>query len=909
VDEIKIPEELDGPWEHVLILTYNVDIPFFENALWLQLPNSCRNRIILADGKSFLDSCSALDNTKRVHRLNQQYIGEGVQVPRISHAKLILLTNEKEGRLLVGSGNLNLSGYASGGELYTKYEYSESETGALGAFISVRELVENLVSNRYISPMVEKHIQHLLEKSPWLFQAPSSSWRPVRCNMYSSFIDQLQEEIGKDYVEEIAILSPFYDEKAKALEEILKIFKPKIIKLFIQEGRTSADPLALKSVLDSYANRWEIFSFARGEKNPYIHAKLYLFKLETRSVCLQGSPNLSQVAMLLTFPLGNIEAANLVHGLRNEFDYIIDSTHYERLSTPLEQIDISIKENQENTETMESNWYLTSGEWHGDRITIFYKGKLPNLSNAELVIEDVHFPIILYRSSSYNIEIRADTQVQIYLDRSIPIRIGWYAESNPFLTNAIFICNRKSLESTLSADACEFLNKVGDLNINDEELNNLIYQLENYLVINKISLWQLAGHSNKKDEKQNPDDNIHIKYEDIDYELLHRHPRLRQYIYANDINQNVSPTRLQIVLKSITDHFQNNNQLNVAMSLLSSLTETEAESETEAEREEIEKEKESKHRTWEHRAGLPIKRFIKRYLEGISDPQFRNTVGFEIMLYNYVIFMHILGRLFHKSWMEPEALVDAFVKTNIQFWGGAETKGYFSDLLSEQRAQLHSQLREYYIDSELLESFFQSIFLLDDNELVKLKLSLRDLWRHLLTDLPFEITSQTLDETEKILNEFTPNEALGISKIVNELENLAYFNSKNKFLRDLEKLYGLEYGTTKFTQKSIFGKSGSLNRSIISLVIDSGKVLDNVDKATEILHGWMHFQELDYYRIENQKRVFYYDVLEQLTVFWEKGTQTPVSDPGRVLLPVYKWETTIQEMGFTAEAGKVVDPL
>ena len=46
MNELELPRQLKGPWHHALILTYGVDIPFWENSLWRQFGTRCRNKVL-----------------------------------------------------------------------------------------------------------------------------------------------------------------------------------------------------------------------------------------------------------------------------------------------------------------------------------------------------------------------------------------------------------------------------------------------------------------------------------------------------------------------------------------------------------------------------------------------------------------------------------------------------------------------------------------------------------------------------------------------------------------------------------------------------------------------------------------------------------------------------------------------
>ena len=108
---LEIPLLLNGPWKHCLILTYGVNVPFFENSLWREFGRNCHNQIIITKGNSYLKSTSLYAEKEQVRLLNQKYLVEGF-FPSTFHPMAILLTNEEQGRLLVGSGNLSLQGYA-----------------------------------------------------------------------------------------------------------------------------------------------------------------------------------------------------------------------------------------------------------------------------------------------------------------------------------------------------------------------------------------------------------------------------------------------------------------------------------------------------------------------------------------------------------------------------------------------------------------------------------------------------------------------------------------------------------------------------------------------------------------------------------------------------------------------------
>ena len=250
MNDLELPKRLSGPWEHALIMTYGADIPFFENALWGQFKPSCRNKIILADGQHYLAACENHARSGLLRHMNQRYVVEGIFGARAAHGKVILLTNTKAGRLLVGSGNMSLQGYASGGEQFSEYEYTAEAPEQLPAFLAVRELIEDLVTRGWINgAQACRRITHLFENTPWLFSPRSGDWQTVRHNLTLSFLDQLHEAVGAEPVEELWVLSPFYDRNVVALQRLIETLQPRRLHLLIQPKRTSVDVACLQQNL------------------------------------------------------------------------------------------------------------------------------------------------------------------------------------------------------------------------------------------------------------------------------------------------------------------------------------------------------------------------------------------------------------------------------------------------------------------------------------------------------------------------------------------------------------------------------------------------------------------------------------------------------------------------------------
>lgn len=900
MDELKLPEQLQGPWEHALILTYGVDVPFFENALWSQFGARCRNKIILADGRRYLESCAAYARGGLVRYLNQRYLVDGITTARAAHAKAILLTNPERGRLLVGSGNLGWQGYASGGELFTRYEYSGKEPEAVNAFLALRGLVDGLVARRYLGVPAIKRIQYLWEQTPWLFQSPQGDDWPVRHNLEQSFLSQLEEIVGEEPVEELWLLSPFYDRGATALERLLAAFDPGQATLLLQPSHTSADPMALQRVLDGFGARCQVRSFSRGSDSPYVHAKMVLLKTRTRAICLQGSPNLSQVAMLLHHPQGNVELANLLTGPRHLFDGLLRALDVESGAASIDSLDLSYQSSRPSIEDTPEEWYLTGGEWHDDRLYLRFHGVAPDLRGAFLVVANRPFTLDVSRRESHGLEMRLPAEAAGLLERPVPVVIQWDDHGTASTTNPIFVCNRAALDAALeSPPEGKNLDRIGDLDLDDAEFEELLAELDAALVIDRRSVWSLAGRSAPAATDED-DDAPRLDYSDIDYDMLRQHPRLQQYVTGRATGQGYVRSRLQIILSSITDHFRGLLDVSTAMKVvegeIAGLGGGQAESEEE--REEEEEERQTRHRSHAQRSRRILKGFVQRYLRGIRSPDFRELAGFEVMAQNYVIFTYLLWRLFAKDWVEHEFVVDSILETWAFFWGHDSEQGYFAALDQEEQAQALRWVQgDQHADAVLLASLYYSARLVRLEHGVERRFALRDFWRAVIHRSPFELNVRVLENAWRIVAELFPYEPPLPGTITEELAQLAQFDTRDSFLRAVEERRGYPRGSCQFEKAKVYreplGRPDDVD--CLALRVDDG--LLSKDVAVSLLQTWMRFEDLDYYRIRTNtsNRILFYEGLEQEGLYYARDLDEEAA-VGPVEREVLEWDLALARL-------------
>lgn len=907
---LELPIRLKGAWDHALIMTYGLDISFFERTLLPQFATCCRNKIILADGQHYLDACTQYAQKEaQIYHFNQSYIAAGIFGPRDAHAKVLLLLNKEQGLLCIGSGNLSWQGYASGGELFSYYEYSANSSETLSAFLAIRELTDGLIQRRYIQGVAKRYIGYIWDETPWLLRTPIENSRPVRHNLTQSFLTQIEQVVDGETVEELSIFAPFFDKEAIALSRLIDTVHPRHTKLLLQPGRTSADPKTLQRVLDQLSGSYEVRPFQMKGESTYIHAKCYVLKLEKRAICLQGSPNLSQVAMLLNDPYSNIEVANLLTGERNAFDYLFEGLEIGAPVIELTSLQLVYQTIEKPEESPENACQLTGGEWDGHRLALNFRGTLRDLQGAELTIGNKRFPLQVYKMEDQRLELLLGPIAAELIAHPVPVALCWHESANEYVSNQIFVCNCVALDAILRRSLeSETLKHTADLDLNDKDFEELLNELQQTLIVDERSIWTIAGHTTPISQTDD-DKALQLSYEDINYETLRQHPKIRQYLESTISYDAYTRSRLQIILNSVLLHLAALLQEDHSLSTyhMNSLSPTIEESEDEAIAEISQTSEDAQKRLWttQRRISRTLKNFIRRYLLGCRNPNFQRIVGFEVVTKNYIIFSQMLWQLFTKDWVEPSFIIDALLQSWNTFWENWKPEGHFYYLDVNQQLQIWQLIRDYCNDALTLAGFFYGTHLADVERWQGQKFALRDSWRQFLCLSPFPLVHEVLSDAQKLLALLFPYDPPTSTVIVDRLAQLARFETRASFQRQLEAPGRAPIGSCSFKKETVERETLGRRTTVDCLVIQSPTALAGKETAVALLQEWMLAETLDYYRIAVAKRddptavthIIYYDVVTQRGKYWDKeqgikGQKTLEAVP----LPAREWDTTLAQL-------------
>ncbi|NQT67611.1 MAG: hypothetical protein HQ569_08585 [Actinobacteria bacterium] len=892
---LNIPEQLKGKWKNALFLTYNIDLSFFEKTLLREFYKVCRNIIILADGTNYLEACKQHKRSQLLHYVNTNYVVEGIYNTNLSHAKLIFLTNETEGKLILGSGNLGLHGYSRNGEIFKVYEYKKSFEDEIEVFIIIKNFIEQLVEKKYLvnNETINK-IRLLFESSPWLSRKNINKNVPVIHNLESNLIEQFKNIIMDREVEHLVIHSPFYDKDMNALENLLDTFKPKKVNLLIQDKYTSLDPAVLEKII--LRNKSRLFFNKINTKNRYVHAKIYLIKLKNSSICIIGSPNLTKNALIKKPPAGNIEIASVLMGKKNEFNELINFLEIGKDESDLSKFILSYKAtNDENYKKEEFN--LLSGSWEGKKLILYFSGNFPNGKNIFLNIDNNQFKITKYEYLENSIVLSLDEKVieLLHISPPNPVILEWRSDDEINCSNPIFVQNIRSLKNFLNIDeSIDKLDLLEKVHLEKPEIIDLLKSLNKNLVINDESLWKVSNKANTTDDLEDEED-IAMDYKDINYDEIYKSKEYLQYRSKIEKKLYLEPlSPVQIFLNSINKHFE---KISNIQKYLNDSKRTEDEEKNYGNEEEAEvREEEKKRRSLREDTRLKIifNNFIKKFLKGINSKNFQKMVDFEIMVKNYMIFNHLILRLFDEEWTEKSFLVKSFLKIWSFFWGKNDKIGYLESLESDEKNTTTKLLNKYRSKSQLLAGLNKSIQYINSNEDINLLLELRDFLRYLLINENFKISKKIMNDTYNYISLKGLNEKEIIEDFLNNINYCGIYESRNSFLGQIKKYGDLKIINCNFSKVNVSRDVYHGGESVNCIIINSKKFL-NHNNLFNILKEWMRFDKLDYYRIEenNFKTGIFYDKREGIGKYWKEnniGFKTKNIEKIKIELKPYELE-------------------
>lgn len=689
---IGLPELFaEAKFEQVLILTYGADLEFYERVLRRHF-GGFRNQIVLGDGRQLAKAYIGYRSSGVLRHLNRSWIAAPVDGLHAVHAKVILLAGPDNGLLLVGSGNMNLSGYAGNGECFTPYRWSGEEPDQVHAFTAIRDLTDTLRSRELVDGLASDRLRIFWEAYDWWNDPPDIDG-PVRHNLSRPLGDQLLDLVGGEAVHELTVATPFHDPKCGSLKRLVERLAPKRVRVLVQDERCSVDPTALTTALGHVESTVRTIS-AVGDDRAYLHAKVIHVRTSSRDICLTGSANCSMVALWTPHPAANVEVGNLVARERGAFDDLFDPSVVS-ISRPMVPASLNVRLQSE-----------TDPDRVDEQPGLRVRGltwRPPTLSgdvSAAVEHEDVSLSLDgrpMPCSISISAAVDGWTSISAVIDDAadqtaidevavITVHVETVGEVSavPYQPHRLKEQDRRRVD-------VERLRQAARLEIDDPDLLQALAALEGILIGDNVAKWTKAT----ADADVGDEGGASIAWDDIDWEAVRRSGRHRAYGGLGGLGAAGSDLAAYLealakATKELIDPAPPSSAPTVAAGGEDDDDDPESEAEAGVEGvdpDDIDDSPETANRqSIAARNRRLLRNFIRRNVQALEHPSFRDGAGPGVVVLNMVILNWLCWWVATSDAEHPGELIEERLRLWHVMWGEADEPGYLDSLSDELKS-------------------------------------------------------------------------------------------------------------------------------------------------------------------------------------------------------------------------------
>jgi len=497
------------------VTTFNLDLGLFNEFLLRRLGDAPLNVVVLADQQRLSKSLGriSMDNAEALAPVNRRWLLRGAPVGNGAfHPKTFLAITGKRAKLLVGSGNLSRNGLDGGSEVFTEFNSGTTiGNAAIAAWQTWMRRIIEMIGDITLASRFKDLEQRFPDVPPL---APAVE-EPLLHNLDRSIADQFAEGILSETdgrVDELLLSAPFYDQDAKAVEQLLGNLKPRKVSLYLTNS-IAVNGKSLSSVLSACGAAVDIFGY---EPDKFVHAKLVGAIYGGRCWLLTGSANLSKAGLTLSLNTGgNVELGVVADVTESELRALLVPPNTVAAARAFDSLD-SLKAETYHEDSRRIQLVLKSASRLPDgTVQIYCESK----AGEDWLLDDFsnHFPLAFEASG------------RIVTKEPIGGRLVQIVDStgDP-LSNIVVVDDPDSLEAILSerADSSR-TDRPKELSPSDVDtrLGEALVWLNRYFVMDVSEQTRLTSITDKTDEDATDDE----FWERLEREQLARDPRVDRY--------------------------------------------------------------------------------------------------------------------------------------------------------------------------------------------------------------------------------------------------------------------------------------------------------------------------------------------------------------------------------------------
>jgi hypothetical protein len=867
---LNLPEVLNGRFTGLTVATYGADLAFLESFLLRRMARQITNRVLLVDAGQ-LHKAITLGHGFR--RLNRTYATAPIHSSRSFHPKLLLLTGPESGRLLVGSGNASISGYTGPGEAFTQYDWTPEAPNDLAAFTAVRDFLLEVNQRFSIDDLAWHLIQDQLAVAEWINgdRTPSS----VVHNLHEPLLNQLASRIDTKTVTELVIYAPFHDHGARAMKALIKQLRPTRLTLLVQSRQTTIDLPALKSVTRPLGKGLTVMEVEAPQpySNVFLHAKFVLARTSSGDHILQGSANISAVALCQSSADGNVEMANLLSGPAGAFDAFLANVTTSLVANGLQEV-IPAAWSDDNTADDANAWQVRNLTWavpdlsgiltrivDGSDIHVFISGRqlTPTVVNVQTEAGTTHFTITFSPEDAERLNQAEWIDIQIRDELPIP--------SYPYRVNEL-------LRLSSTGHRIDLLREAGSLDLDDKEIVEILQELDRIMIVDGRSLWRLAHPSDPIHNSDEEDSNEkNIRYEDLDWDLIRAHPAYKGHDNARTNASNATATELAILLGSLTDRFRidasepsaGRNGPADDLAIEPDLEDEDAVDDALADVDADDAELEPRRQTASTRVRRMWRSFAQRFVRGLSDQNFVEQVGPGIVIPSYIAFNHLCRRLRITEMIDPDYLSTAQIHLWGFMWGTSDSVGYLASLPNDERHVAQEVMAQHEDISATLaaidDAYWHTWDYADDIR------PLRNAVRSLLANREWSLDQSGLVGAANATSTSNINTA---EDLLDEIWELVVYAPEDDIDRDIASSVGLNFTDIHWKKETIMRNGVPREHEVLHIRDDFDL---SMQRAGALFSAWACFDPgNDYLRVVAGRTIAFWEGEERGGLLFNRDT-------------------------------------
>jgi hypothetical protein len=307
-----------GGYEHAIICSYTYSARFFEehSLRHLEALRGAGQVSLLVDRGQY--EAALQSSHRRPRRANIDYYLHPVDAAGVFHPKLVLLAGKKKGRLLVGSANFSRAGLSSNAEMVGCFDFVQGrDESSLGLFQDAFAFLQQLAEDEGDANVrLRERLEDLEEEAGWLgVDAPRKKSVSIRNNLSTPLFDQLLAGISGP-VEEVRVLSRYFDSTPRALERVFEALDPRKVLIYTENETTTLK----KEWFNHPLVKSKRFKFLQADfgvegEAQQLHAKAFAIVANGSLTVAYGSANFTMPGMFRTSDNGNVETMVVVQGI------------------------------------------------------------------------------------------------------------------------------------------------------------------------------------------------------------------------------------------------------------------------------------------------------------------------------------------------------------------------------------------------------------------------------------------------------------------------------------------------------------------------------------------------------------------------------------------------------------------